>query len=59
MKYIITAPPGGLGHFLSRIISGEYDFSVHSSGSYHGLNKNYSSQTGKIDTSESETAITQ
>jgi len=49
MKYIITAPPGGLGHFLSRIISGEYDFSVHSSGSYHGLNKNYSSQTGKID----------
>ena len=49
MKYIITAPPGGLVHFLARIISGEYDFSVHASGSYHGLTKNYSSQTGNID----------
>jgi len=49
MKYIITAPPGALGHFLARIISNEYDFSVHPSGSYHGLTKTYSSQTTDMD----------
>lgn len=49
MKYIITAPPGALGHFLSRIVANEYDFSVHVAGSYHGLPKNYSSQTEDID----------
>jgi hypothetical protein len=49
MKYIITAPPGALGHFLARILADEYDFSVHTTGSYHGLTKNYSSQTNNID----------
>jgi hypothetical protein len=50
MKYIVTAPPGALGHFLARIISNEYDFSVNPTGSYHGLTKNYSSQTKDMDT---------
>jgi len=49
MKYVITAPPGGLGHFLSRIIAGEYDFTVSPAGSYHSLKKEYSSQTTHID----------
>jgi hypothetical protein len=49
MKYVIAAPPGGLAHFLSRIIANEYDFTVGSSGSYHPLKKSYSSQTTQID----------
>ena len=49
MKYVVTAPPGGLGHFLARIVSGEYNFTVTSAGSYHSLKKEYSSQTTQID----------
>lgn len=49
MKYVIAAPPGGLAHFLSRIVANEYNFEVHSTGSYHSLNKTYSSQTAHID----------
>ena len=49
MKYIVTAPPGALGHFLSRIIANEYDFLTGSAGSYHGLTKSYSSQTMDMD----------
>lgn len=49
MKYVVTAPPGGLGHFLSRIIADEYDFSVESNGSYHSLKITYSSQTTQIE----------
>jgi hypothetical protein len=49
MKYVITAPPGGLGHFLSRIVAGEYNFTVSPTGSYHSLKKEYSSQTTHID----------
>lgn len=49
MKYIIAAPPGGLGHFLSRIVSDEYNFTVDHTGSYHPLKKGYSSQTTSID----------
>ena len=49
MKYVIAAPPGGLSHFLSRIVANEYNFKVHSTGSYHSLNKTYSSQTVQID----------
>ena len=49
MKYVITAPPGGLGHFLSRVVAGEYDFTVSPTGSYHSLKKEYSMQTTHID----------
>lgn len=49
MKYVVTAPPGGLGHFLSRILANEYDFSVESNGSYHSLKITYSSQTTQIE----------
>lgn len=49
MKYVITAPPGGLGHFLSRIVANEYNFTVDSTGSYHSLKKEYSSQTTHIE----------
>jgi len=49
MKYVIAAPPGGLGHFLSRIVSREYNFTVGPIGSYHSLEKEYSSQTTQID----------
>ena len=49
MKYVVTAPPGGLGHFLSRILANEYDFSVESNGSYHSLKIAYSSQTTQIE----------
>jgi len=49
MKYVITAPPGGLGHFLSRIVAKEYNFAVGPTGSYHSLKKEYSSQTTHID----------
>jgi hypothetical protein len=49
MKYVIAAPPGGLAHFLSRIIADEYNFKVHPTGSYHSLKKTYSSQTAHID----------
>jgi hypothetical protein len=49
VKYVIAAPPGGLGHFLSRIVANEYDFTVSSTGSYHSLKKEYSSQTVQID----------
>jgi hypothetical protein len=49
MKYVIAAPPGGLGHFLSRIVANEYNFTVDSTGSYHSLSKAYSSQTVQID----------
>jgi hypothetical protein len=48
-SYIITAPPGGLGHFLSRVLSSEYDFNVSGTGSYHDLPKNYKSLTSTID----------
>lgn len=50
MKYVITAPPGGLGHFLSRILAGEYNFTVEANGSYHSLTTAYSSQTTQIET---------
>jgi hypothetical protein len=50
MKYVVTAPPGGLGHFLSRILANEYDFSVELNGSYHSLKIIYSSQTTQIET---------
>lgn len=49
MKYVIAAPPGGLGHFLSRIVANEYNFTVSATGSYHALKKEYSSQTTPID----------
>ena len=49
MKYIVTAPPGGLGHFLARLLANEYDYTVSTAGSYHGLKKNYSSQTTTIE----------
>jgi hypothetical protein len=49
MKYVVTAPPGGLGHFLSRILANEYDFTVESNGSYHSLKLAYSSQTTQIE----------
>lgn len=49
MKYVIAAPPGGLGHFLTRIVANEYDFTVGPTGSYHSLKKEYSSQTVQID----------
>ena len=49
MKYVIAAPPGGLGHFLSRIVSDEYNFIVDQTGSYHSLRKKYASQTTGID----------
>jgi hypothetical protein len=45
MKYLVTAPPGALGHFLSRILNNEYDFTVGHAGQYHALKKTYSSQT--------------
>jgi hypothetical protein len=45
MKYLITAPPGALGHFLSRVLNNDYDFDVGQMGQYHGLKKNYSAQT--------------
>jgi hypothetical protein len=47
--YIVTAPPGGLGHFLARVLSSEYDFTVSDTGSYHDLSKNYKSLTSAID----------
>ena len=50
MKYVITAPPGGLGHFLSRILANDYDFTVESNGSYHSLRMAYFSQTTQIET---------
>lgn len=49
MKYVITAPPGGLGHFLARIVANEYNFTVSPTGSYHSLKKEYSSQTTHMD----------
>jgi hypothetical protein len=49
MKYVISAPPGGLGHFLSRNVANEYDFTVGPVGSYHSLTKDYSSQTTQIE----------
>jgi hypothetical protein len=47
MRYVISAPPGGLGHFLSRIIAKEYNYDVSARGSYHGLKKTYASQTAQ------------
>lgn len=52
MKYVITAPPGGLAHFLSRVIANEYNFEVSSNGSYHGLSKKYSSKTSELENFE-------
>jgi hypothetical protein len=49
MKYVIAAPPGGLGHFLARIVANEYNFTVDSTGSYHSLKKAYASQTVQMD----------
>jgi hypothetical protein len=48
-QYVVTAPPGGLGHFLARIIADDYNFSASNTGSYHGLTKTYSSQTTQIE----------
>jgi len=45
MKYLITFPPGALGHFLSRVLSGSYDFRSSPRGSYHELEKTYTSLT--------------
>jgi hypothetical protein len=45
MKYLITFPPGALGHFLSRVLSNKYDFRASSKGSYHDLEKTYTSLT--------------
>lgn len=49
MKYLVTAPPGGLGHFLSRLLNQNYDFEVGNKGQYHDLEKTYSSQTTDLD----------
>jgi hypothetical protein len=48
-QYVVTAPPGGLGHFLAKVIADDYNFSVSRTGSYHGLAKTYSSQTTQIE----------
>jgi hypothetical protein len=48
IKYLVTAPPGGLGHFLSRVLGNDYDFTVGHVGQYHDLEKTYSSQTTNI-----------
>ena len=47
-RWIVTAPPGGLGHFVSRILAHDYDFEVSVDGSYHALEKNYGSYTTDI-----------
>lgn len=49
MKYVVAAPPGALGHFLSKVLVGNYDFTAAIDGSYHGLHKLYLSQTTQIE----------
>lgn len=49
VKYLVTAPPGGLGHFLSRVLNQSYDYQVGSKGQYHSLEKTYSSQTTQFE----------
>jgi hypothetical protein len=52
-QYVVTAPPGGLGHFLTRVIANEYNFTVGNNGSYHDLPKSYRSLTTHIENFDS------
>lgn len=44
-KVVIDFPPGGLGHFLARVLNNDYDFQAGSLGEFHSQKHNYESVT--------------
>jgi hypothetical protein len=51
-KVVIDFPPGGLGHFIARVLNNDYNFQSGKLGEFHSQEHNYESITGSFENFE-------